>query len=65
MLITTTIFSQGSSTLLEPSGMVEIHPLLDPSLPTCLEANLEKVQSWNFSLGGWDQILLTGKQLGI
>lgn len=50
--------------LLEPSRMVEIHPLLAPSLPTCLEANLGKVSSWNFSLGGWDKILLTGEQLG-
>lgn len=30
---------------LEPSRMVEIHPLLAPSLPTCLEANLGKVSS--------------------
>lgn len=68
MLITITVYRHGSSTLLESSEMVETPShtsLLAPSLTTHLEAKLGEVPSWNFSLGGWDEILLTGKQLGI
>lgn len=38
---------------------------LAPSLAICLEAKLEEVPSWTFSLGGWDKSLLKGSQLGI
>ena len=68
MLITITFFRHGSSTLSESSEMVETPShtsLLAPSLATYLEAKLGEVPSWNFSLGGWDKVLLTGKQLRI
>lgn len=48
---------------LEPARMVETHPLLAPRPPTCLEAKLGKIPSWNFLAGG-DESLLTGKPLG-
>lgn len=39
--------------------------LLAPSLATCLEAKLGEIPSWNFSFRSWDEIVPTGKQLGI
>lgn len=36
----------------EPARTVETHPLLAARLPTCLEAKLGKIPSWNFSLAG-------------
>lgn len=38
---------------------------LAPNLATHLETKLGEILSWNFSLEGWDKILLTGKQLGV
>lgn len=69
VLVTTTVLPErGQYPLGAPEDGGKLSPptsLLAPSLATCLEAKLGEIPSWNFSFRSWDEIVPTGKQLGI